>query len=118
MRKARRSGGDARAPADAGLSREQNRVGVIAVTLPLVPEHDALTSGHPAAHTGPSSAARSDLTENRPKARHVEQLWRNFFPNFFQIKRKLGATSTSSCGNLRVNLDKFHEVSLVSVNLS
>ena len=61
-----RPGGDARAPADAGLSRDQNRVGVIALTLALVTEHDVFTFGHPAAHTGPSSAARSDLSANRP----------------------------------------------------
>jgi len=51
VRKARGPGGDARAPADAGLSRDQIRVGVIAVILPLVPEHDAPTFGHLAART-------------------------------------------------------------------
>ena len=78
-------GGDARAPADAGLSRDQNRVRVITVTLALLPEHDALTFSHHAAHTGASSAARLDLTENRPflagEVPRGIQLSRNFFPN-------------------------------------
>ena len=83
---ARGTGRDARAPADAGLSRDQNRVGVLAVTLPLVLEHDPLTFGHLAAHTGPSRAARSDLTENRPFfAEKFATTWTNFRVTSFKL---------------------------------
>ena len=85
---ARVPGGDARAPADAGLSRDQNRVGVVAVTLPLVPEHDPLTFGHLAARTGLSSAARCVLTENRPFFAEKCATWTNFRETSFQTSFK------------------------------